>query len=820
MVKNIEIKRVHAMSTYHDQAPGSPGINASWTSSAKSGVGTSLNPASRVWFTLSHGIFDEIYYPRVDQACIRDMGFIITDGDEFFSEEKRDAEYKVEYIAEGVPGFRLINQCNRGLYRIEKEIISDPRRDVILQRTTFQPLKGKLTDYHLYVLLAPHIGNQGAGNTAWIGEYKGVPMLFAQRDSTALALACSLPWKIRSAGFVGKSDGWQDLKAHKLLTWSYPQAANGNVALTGEINMDQSMSKRATFLLNLGFGTNPAEAGQRALASLLDGFENAQREYVKEWQAWHKQLFTLDIKEKENPHKDIYHISTAVLRTHEAKRFPGGLIASLSIPWGFSRGDDDLGGYHLVWPRDLVETAGGLLAAGALEDARRVLYYLQVTQEADGHWPQNMWLDGRPYWDGIQMDETAFPILLVDMATKAGALDEKSLKRLWSMVRRAVGFIVQNGPVTQQDRWEEDSGYSLFTLSVEIAALLVAADLAESNDEPGLATYLRQTADAWNDKIERWTYVRGTDVAKKVGVEGYYVRISPPEEAEATTPADGFVPIKNRPPGQSAEPARNIISPDALALVRFGLRSPNDPRIINTVKVIDDLLKVDTPYGSAWHRYNDDGYGENEDGSPFDGTGVGRGWPLLTGERAHYELAAGRRDEAIKLLGAMESFSNSGGMIPEQIWDSADIPEKELFCGQPSGSAMPLVWAHAEYIKLRRSIHDGKVFDLPDQTANRYLKNQIKSPLVVWRFNHKIRTVPRGKILRVEVLQQSLIHWSSDNWNTVKDISTRDTSIGLHFADLPVQKLPSGTNILFTFYWPDQDRWEGVDFAVRIEDNR
>jgi glucoamylase len=113
--------------------------------------------------------------------------------------------------------------------------------------------------------------------------------------------------------------------------------------------------------------------------------------------------------------EDIYRASTAMLRVHESKDFLGGVIASLSIPWGFNKGDEDLGGYHLVWPRDLVETAGGFLAAGAPGDAIRVLHYLEGTQEIDGRWPQNMWLDGRPYWNGSQMDEAAFPVLLVDL---------------------------------------------------------------------------------------------------------------------------------------------------------------------------------------------------------------------------------------------------------------------------------------------------------------------------------------------------------------------------------------------------------------------
>ncbi len=794
------------------QAPGAPGIPARWSSSAKSGVGTALNAASRIWFTLSHGVFNEIYYPRLDQACTRDLGLIVTNGVDFFSEEKRQADHKVDFLADGVPAFRLVNACQDGRYRIEKEIISDPRRDAVLQYTRFIPLQGELMDYHVYALLAPHLENQGNHNDAWIEEYNGVPMLFAEHNGTALAMACSNGWLKRSVGYVGTSDGWQDLNQHKLMEWQYAEARNGNVALTGEVDLATAQGE---FTLVVGFGQNPAEAGFRALASLQDGFTEARKLYIKEWQAWQKRLPEMDGVEKSG--KDLFRTSMSVLEIHEAVRFPGGIIASLSIPWGFDKGDDDLGGYHLVWPRDLAETAGGLLAAHAHDDVRRVLHYFQVTQDANGGWPQNMWLDGRSYWSGIQMDETAFPILLVDMARREGMLDETELQRLWPMVRRAAGFLLRNGPVTQEDRWEEDPGYSPFTLAVEISALLAGADLADKLGEKGVAGYLRETADSWNENIERWIYVRDTDLAKKEGVEGYYVRIAPPDTAEGASPLGGYVPIKNRPPGQSDQPAANIVSPDALALVRFGLRRADDPRIVNTVKVIDAMLKVDTPNGPSWHRYNEDGYGEKQDGSPFDGTGIGRAWPLLTGERAHYELAAGNRKEAERLLHVMESFSNDGNLLPEQVWDQNDIPDKELFFGKPSGSAMPLVWAHAEYVKLRRSLKDGKVFDMPSQTIKRYIRDQVQASFMAWRYNHKIQSLPKGKKLRVELLAPAKIHWSTDQWSSVQDTGTQPTDLGLHYADLPMDKLKDGAELVFTFYWIEQDRWEGNNFSVRVE---
>ncbi len=792
-------------------APGAPGIPPRWSSSEKSGVGTALNYASRVWFTLSPGILNEIFYPRVDLACTRDMGFIVTDRREFFSEEKRHTRHQQEFLAPGVPAYRVTNTCEQGRYRIEKEILADPVRDAILQRVRFSPLQGALEDYGLYILLAPHLGNRGFGNTAWLGDYKGTPMLFARRDDLALALACSAPWCNRSVGFVGTSDGWQDLVQHKQLAWSYTRAENGNVALTGEIDLREASEG---LVLALGFGMNPAEAGERAWSSLLDGFDAAQTQYVREWQAW--QATRRPFEPEPASQRDLYPISLAVLRTHEAKRFPGGIIASLSIPWGFAKGDDDLGGYHLVWARDLAEATGGLLAAGAREDARRVLRYLHAVQEADGHWGQNMWLDGTPYWNGTQLDETALPILLVDLARRKGVLDEDDLARAWHMVRRAVGFIARNGPVTQEDRWEEDAGYSPFTLAAEIAALLIAAEFADRRREPELGQYLRETADAWNANVERWIYVTGTELARQAGVKGYYVRIAPPDEPEAASPLAGFVPIKNRPPGANRAPASSIVSPDALALVRFGLRAPDDPRIVDTIKVIDAQLRVDTPYGPAWHRYNLDGYGEHADGSPFDGAGIGRAWPLLTGERAHYELAAGHRHDAESLLQALTAFANEGGLIPEQVWDQPDIPERELYLGRPSGSATPLVWAHAEYIKLRRSLSEGFVFDLPPQTVQRYAIDKTGSPFAFWRFNHKVRVIPESKTLRLELLAPAMVHWSADSWRTVHDVNTRATGIGVHIVDLPTETLAQGAVVLFTFYWLEAQRWEGSDFAVRI----
>jgi glucoamylase len=787
------------------EAPGWPGITPRWTSSDKDGIGTALTALSRVWFTVSHGIVNEIYYPRVDQACTRDFGLLVTNGVDFFSEEKRDTHHVVTRPEDGVPAHELTNTCVAGRYRIVKRIISDPARDVVLQSIRFENLSGG--PLKLFALLAPHLVNGGAHNTGWVGDYKGTPMLFAEGDGTSLALGASVPWKARSVGFVGMSDGWGQLSRDFALTECYDRAADGNVALIGEL--DWEAADGGEIVLALAFARYWAEAALRVRLSLADDFATVSALYSEEWHTFQKPLRRFDRKTKSG--HNSYRISTAVLRAHESPSFPGGFIASLSIPWGSTKGDDDLGGYHLVWPRDLAQTAGALIACGAGDEALRVLDYLRGIQEADGSWPQNAWLDGTPYWRGIQLDECAFPIVLVDLAHRNGLLTDDSLVGFWPMVRRAARFVVRNGPITGQDRWEEDSGLSPFTLSVTISALLAAAEMADSFGSAKEASLLRDTADSWNAAIEDWTYASGTELAAKVGVNGYYVRIAPPEGP------GGPVIIKNRPADASVLRADQVVSPDALALVRFGLRSATDPRVLDTIRVVDAVLSIVLPQGKCWYRYNGDGYGEHDDGSAFDGTGKGRPWPLLTGERAHYELAAGNRAESGLLLATMEAFAGLGGLLPEQVWDADDIPERELFRGQPAGSAMPLVWAHAEHIKLLRSLADGGVFDMPPRNAQRYLRDRIAPRVAIWRPDLPMPMLRAGRILRIDLPYLARLRWTADHWATETETDTTDVERGgTHVVELPTAALAPDAEVIFTWRALETGHWAGRNFSVRV----
>ncbi|MGZ4090561.1 MAG: glycoside hydrolase family 15 protein, partial [Bacteroidia bacterium] len=511
-----------------------------------------------------------------------------------------------------------------------------------------------------------------------------------------------------------------------------------------------------------------------------------------------------------------YRLSRCLLLAHEDKTFQGALVASMSIPWGETKNDQDLGGYHLVWTRDLVQSASALLASGQTGTPLRALIWLAAIQRPDGSFPQNSWIDGTAYWSGLQLDQIAFSILLAWHLHKQDAL---GLFNPRVMIVRAAANLILQGPVTAQDRWEENAGYSTFTLAVEIAALLIAADYAELNNEPQVAIFLRETADSWNANIERWTYVTGSDLAKFVGVDGYYVRINAQETFDIEH-GNGLLIIQNRPKGENICPASEMVSPDALALVRYGLRAADDPKILNTIKVIDATLKMEHPqYGPVWYRYNRDGYGEKANGQPYNGIGIGRPWPLLIGERAHYEVAVGNYAYAEKLLHTLENYANETGLFPEQVWDSDDIPELGLFFGKPSGSAMPLAWAHSEYIKLCRSLKAKKIFDMPQQVHQRYQVEKSASNIFIWNFSSRYKHIPKNKILRVQTLACATVKWTADNWETYSEVVTLDTGLGIFYADLATTGLSHDQEVSFTFHWHDSGTWENKNFSLTVEKN-
>jgi glucoamylase len=462
----------------------------------------------------------------------------------------------------------------------------------------------------------------------------------------------------------------------------------------------------------------------------------------------------------------------------------------------------------------MVNSATALLAAGDTATPLRALIYLAVSQHDDGGFPQNFWVNGDAYWSGVQLDEAAFPIMLAwRLHCEKGLADFDP----FNLVNKGAAYLIRNGPVTQQERWEEASGYSPSTLASNIASLICASLLFRKRGDAATAAFIEEYADYLESHIEDWTQTTTGSLVE--GTSTYYMRILP-EQVGQVRPAEDkesrVLHIANRAPGEQCDfPARNVVDGGFLELVRYGIRRPDDPTVLATLKVIDAVLKTDTPAGPTWHRYNHDGYGQQQDGGPFTQHGVGRVWPLLTGERGHYELAAAHSTEAY--IRAMENLASTTGLLPEQSWDEADRPEIYMWRGKPTGSAMPLMWAHAEYMKLLRSTADGKVYDAIPEVAKRYLGERGKrKQLEVWKPNRHVRFMRVGEILRVQGETAFILHWSSDNWKTVQDTQSSQNSLEIDYVDLPDIATSSGTCIHFTFFWTKGNRWEGRDYSVAV----
>ena len=673
-------------------APGAPGQMAHWTSGNKEGVGTSNSLNSHVWFTLgSDGALNEVYYPTVDKANTRLLEFVVTDGKSWVERESEDTTHQIEIPDTEVLSFRQVNTSKAGHYRITKTYITDPERDTLLVQVKFQKLKSG--PVQLYVFYDSSINNSGMHDTG----YSIDDVLVASDNGIASALVSSLAFTKTTSGYLGTSDGFVELKKNFALKNLYPRAQDGNVVQVGEL--PPAATRDVNFTIALGFGSEGETAIETARKSLQKGFEHAYTEYAKGWRDWIETLKPVDGK-----YHDQYQISAMVMKAHEDKTYRGAGAASLTIPWGEETDADQpsVGGYHLVWARDLYEVATAFYAMGDKEAADRALNYLfNVQQKPDGSFPQNSWLDGRPFWGSLQMDEVSYPLIL---AWQLGRSDSQTYEK---HVKPAAEFIVKNGPASPQERWEEQSGYSPSTIAAEIAGLVCAARIAQMNNDDAAHARWLNTADDWANKLESWTVTSNGKYADR-----YFLRLS--QHGQPNT--GEIIDIANKG-GKWDE--REIVDAGFLELVRLGIRSAGDPLIEKSLNVVDTVIKVDTPSGPVWYRYNHDGYGEQIDGHGYNEVGVGRLWVLLVGERGEYAVASGQ--DPTPYLDAMQKMANSGHMLGEQVWDRKDSPDANRFrIGEATGSATPLNWTCAQFVRLAVAAEDKKLPETPSIVAEHF----------------------------------------------------------------------------------------------------
>jgi glucoamylase len=410
----------------------------------------------------------------------------------------------------------------------------------------------------------------------------------------------------------------------------------------------------------------------------------------------------------------------------------------------------------------------------------------------------------------MQLDEAASLVLLASRLREAKALERFNP---WKVVKKAAAYLIKAGPVTPQERWEENAGYSPSTLAGVIAGITASADFAQDERETTARDFLLSYADWLNAHVEDWTVTQEGTVYNKV--KEHYLRVTPadPNASElCPDPDHAEIQLAN---GGGRHPAKEIVSGDFLELVRLGVRSADDPIIRNSVKVIDHVLRRKMPYGYGWRRYNHDGYGQKKNGQPFDGTGTGRCWPLLAGERGHYAIA--REQDARPYLRMMEKSADRGYLLPEQIWDEAPSRDHSYRLGAPSGSAMPLCWSHAEYLSLVRSQRDQRVFDRIESVYRRYakVKNNSDYHYEFWSLRYRRSTIEGGKQLRIIGDGEGHVIWSMNPLAKQGEVTFKESGLErLWFADLPISAVPSGGVIEFRL--EGVLGWEGITFKLTV----
>ncbi|WP_145748053.1 glucan 1,4-alpha-glucosidase [Nitrospirillum amazonense] len=762
-------------------APGAPGQAATGAYAGKTGIGTAYHAydaqagkavPSRVWFSLAKGVVTETMYGLIHEVQLRELKLAIQ-GEGFLDVEDTGTDSTTSYLdvdAAGRPrslAYKVVNKARNGKYEIEKQVFTDPDADTLMVRVTVRALKGGTVTP--YLLVDPQMAGTGGGDKA-DGAGGG---LHAYEGNRHLVVKAAQGFTASSVGFVGASDGLTQLRKVGKLDDSYTTTGDkaGNVALAGAL---APVTGEATFDIVVGFGDSAKAADAAATATLKRGHDAVLAAYDAGWEGYQAKLAPLpELAKVAMDGGKLLYASALVLKAQEDKTHPGALIASLSAPWGDTqKADKPATGYKAVWPRDFYQCAMALLALGDNDTPKAALNYLKTIQvgpktpgnHGDGGWfLQKTHVDGTPEWVGVQLDQTAMPLMLAWRLWRNGVISDAEAAALYtSMVKPAADFLVKGGtagigwnketirpPVTQQERWEEQAGNSPSTTAAVIAGLAAAAELAgQAGDEASVKRYYA-AADQYSAGLEAATVTTNGQLARTASPggskAGYYLRIAPTGQPNAHTP----LAVRN---GQQALTEDAYVDGGFLELVRYGVRAPSDPVIKSSLAVLDDEtlpenLRVkytfhfdgDATAYPGWRRYGNDGYGEDRaTGANYAVSGSmtptqrGRVWPLLTGERGHYELAQAAAKaggakpaevEAIRAtyVRAMERFANQGLMIPEQVWDGVGSDGGRGYkAGAGTDSATPLAWAHAEYVKLLRSLHDGGVWDLYAPVAVRY----------------------------------------------------------------------------------------------------
>ncbi|ERG92402.1 MAG: glucoamylase related glycosyl hydrolase [Haloquadratum walsbyi J07HQW1] len=748
-------------------APSGPGRQPRWTTGEKYGVGTvadhTASDSSRVWFTLTEGSLTELRYPRVDLMNFRTIDFLITsaaDDSEYtartHNETRRDdqtdtIERRAEAIDDESLLFRhVITETGDGRghqWNLTVEYASDPAHDALLANVTFNAHDDN--EYEVYVIANTALTNSGAtdrGIRLGSDQYQLVardteaydqtgetkPLLIdehGQEYSVAAAITSTSRFDWATVSVAG-SAYLSKLFSKGTVPEQITEVDDENVVLVGRVGNGPAVTETLAF----GFAEDADTAGAlgEAAGALTRGYETVRSSYIDSWNTFLADKPLPDSVAESPTLASQYRVSLMTLRAVEDKTFLGAGIASPSVPWGEAVAADEAKGYgyNFVWSRDLYQVFTVFDAVGDVDTATEALQYIYQYQQDDrGFIPQNTYLNGRTRWGGEQMDNISFPQVMAWTLRQHGVTFD-NVEYGYQNIKRSADYVARNGPPTAQERWEEESGYSPSSIAAEIAGLACAGDIAIEEGHTADALTWLALADEWTQNVETWTATdTGTDRHPNTP---YYVRVT----RDGNPDAGQLRTLANNGPTLDE---REIIDAGFLELVRLGIKPATDETIRNSIAEVDSTIRVDTPQGPAFYRYNGDGYGERaveDEGAPWsvESKGKGRLWPIFTGERGEYELMHGTESGELtpqNLLETMAGFANSGRMIAEQVWDREHGTEYNWIFGEGTGAATPLAWSMAQYVRLAHGIDAGEPIEMPAVVRNRYVEtDRPEGPLL------------------------------------------------------------------------------------------
>ncbi|MCU1470537.1 MAG: glucan 1,4-alpha-glucosidase [Glaciihabitans sp.] len=761
---SISFGAVSASAAPTTEASGAPGAISHQDQSRKDCVGTARNSGSKIWFTVAGGVLSDVYAPTVDATNVETMQYLVTDGSTFTDLQSRDMTYTATSDATGMTCTVTSTAKNKS-YQLVSTYFTDPSRDSVVVHTRFEPANRAARAYKLYVRLDANAGGNGGGGSANGGADSAVvdtstgspvPVSFdtkttSQANRTAyavpsyLALEGNKPFTGVSSGFVGTdSDGLKQLDSNHTLGPVTTTATNGNVEQTAGVQTDPS----GAATLALGFGTTQASAVMTASATASSSVFGMKAQYVSGWLKYDAGLRApiltahgLTDSERLTGIKNYYQ-SANVVKASEDKTYPGAIVAGLDAPWGQSIVANDpnnlfSSGYREVFARDLYEAWTALYTDGDLATARDTVRYLLLhSQQANGSQPRNSLLDGTKAADAFndQLDESAYPIL---MGLQSGLASDATL---WPHVRSAADFLISHGPSFGVERWEEQTGYSPSTIAAEIAGLVAAASIADTQGEPALARVWRATADQYQRSIKKW----GVTTNGPLSSDPYFIRLSKTGDPNAAISYN----VGN---GGPTLDQRSVVDNGFLEYVRLGILPASDKDVANSLAVTDKTIGKQTTSGPGWLRYNGDGYGDcyqpsssscTVTGAPWtnggQNTGTGHPWPVLGAERAQQYLATGQTTAAASELVTINRENSGAGLVPEQVWDAPDVVASPygsdpatasigFVNGKADGSASPLTWGSASQVRLTADLSARRALEQPTMVRDRYVTHHQAS---------------------------------------------------------------------------------------------